>query len=77
MKAAAIIVAGMVAGVILGAAAMWVDVAYAAPPQPDTVPVSDNCVHVAEVGIIDTFYCEMPYGPDVIINSLGFMAVVE
>lgn len=45
--------------------------------QPDTVPVSDNCEQVAEVGIIQYFYCENDYGPDMLVNSLGFMVVVD
>lgn len=47
----------------------------AAQPAAAT-PISDNCVKVATVGLLETYFCETDYG-DLFINSFGFMTEVE
>ena len=39
--------------------------------------LSDNCVLEATVEGIRVYYCEGDYGPDFLINSLGFMWQVQ
>lgn len=51
------------------------------PPLPNIAPrlhaqaappISDNCVEVANVGLLDVYFCESDYG-NFYVNSFGFM----
>ena len=66
---------------IIGIFALWClatyrpEIVQAAEPVAAT-PISDNCVEVATVGLLETYFCETPYG-DLFINSFGFMVEVD
>jgi hypothetical protein len=49
---------------------MSLDIQAAPPPAP--TPISDNCEEIANIGIIQYYFCETNYG-DFFTNSFGFM----
>lgn len=76
MRALAGLWVGIVAGVLIGFAVVVTQEVQAADPQPVApLTVSDNCEQTATVGLLEIYYCEMDYGPDLLVNSFGFMVV--
>ena len=53
---------------------------YAGAPvqaAPPTVPISDNCVVDGTIGVLTVFYCESESGVDYLVNSFGFVVVID
>lgn len=73
MKSFAVILLVVIAGAIIGAATMKVDMSIAnAAPAAAT---SDNCEKVATANTIDIYYCQPDNSPRFYINSVGFMVL--
>lgn len=58
--------------VLLLALAFSLDLSAKAAEPAAPTPISDNCVAVATVGILDVYFCETAHG-DIFVNSFGFM----
>lgn len=49
----------------------------ASPVNAAPTPISGNCVLDSTIGTLEVYYCESDFGVDYIVNSFGFMAIVD